>query len=60
MAMGERQQSTRETYKELGLEESLLLHAPEYKHAAHVMVYAKWEDSLYGRYPFKYAVMVTM
>jgi len=51
--------SAGEVYREMALEESLQLPRQEYQHAAHVMLYAEWKESLYGRYPFQYAVMVT-
>ena len=52
-------------YEEVSLEESLSDEVRageelEHSHAAHVMVYAEWPGSLYAKYPFKYAVMVSL
>ena len=48
-------------YEEVSLEESLSeARAGGHRHAAHVMVYAEWPGSLYDKYPFKYAVMVSL
>ena len=47
-----------DVYREIPLEETLALPSAMYQHASHVMLYAEWKESLYGRYPFKYAVMV--
>lgn len=50
-------------YESLNIDESLELRSKgscEAHHAAHLMLYAKWPGKLFGRYPFKYAVMMQM
>ncbi len=46
-------------YEEISVEEALSGKTDECTHAAHVMVYAEWPGALFGKYPFKYAVMVS-
>ena len=37
-----------------------LLASAEYTHAAHAMIYAPWPGALFGKYKYKYAVMVSV
>ena len=45
-------------YVEVSRDEALKLPSSEYSHAAHAMLYAKWPQKLFGKYDYKYAVMV--
>ena len=46
-------------YVEIPYQESLeKLKSGELTHAAHAMIYAKWPGVLFGKYQYKYAVMV--
>ena len=45
-------------YVEVSRDEGLKLPSSEYSHAAHAMLYAKWPQKLFGKYDFKYAIMV--
>lgn len=47
-------------YEEISLQDSLKLQAKDYCHAAHVMLYAEWPGALFGKYPFKYAILVSL
>ena len=48
-------------YVDISYQESLeKLKRGELTHAAHAMIYAKWPGALFGKYEYKYAVMVRL
>ena len=47
------------SYEEISREVSLQL-GDEYIRAAHVLLYAEWPGALFEKYPFKYAIMVSL
>lgn len=48
-------------YEEISLADSLKrCRREDYSHAAHVMLYAEWPGALFGKYPYKYAIMVKL
>ena len=47
------------SYIELPLEEACK-ELGHYTHASHVMLYAEWPGALWGKYPFHYAIMVSL
>lgn len=49
-----------EVYVEISLEEALKLSSVDYKHGAHVMLYAVCPGAFCDKYPYKYAIMVSI
>ena len=48
-----------DTYEEIALEAALELPAKDFQQASHVLLYAELPGALFGKYHFKYAVMVS-
>ena len=48
------------TYLDMSRDEAVRLVNGVKKHAAHVMLYAKLQRKLFGRYNMKYAVLVSV
>lgn len=50
---------TSTTYQEVSRDEALRITDGVQKHAAHVMLYAKVDKKLFGRYDIKYTILVS-
>ena len=51
---------TSSTYMEVSQDEAMQITDGVSKHAAHVMLYAKVDQKLFGRYNIKYAILVRL